>query len=256
MRPFLFFSALLVLCQCAQRTTTTPSPALKTVVDANPAADGFNATESDAQAVRLADEVMLAQGGRTAWDATHFISWNFFGSRRLLWDKYTGQVRVEWLKKPQKVVVNINTGKGRVWLGSVEQSHPDSLSKYLQQGKEAWINDAYWLVMPFKLKDSGVTLKHLGASKTDDGRDADLLQLTFANVGVTPDNKYHVWVDRERHLVTQWAYFKKYTDEKPGFVNPWTDYRTYGRILLSGGRGRGTLTEIEVLDSVPAGAFE
>lgn len=111
--------------------------------------------------------------------------------------------------------------------------------------------------MPFKLKDSGVTLKYLGDGETTKGEASDLLQLTFSGVGVTPDNKYHVWVDKKSRLVTQWAYFEKFTDEKPKIVSLWADYEKYGNILLSGSRGeRGTMTPIEVLEKAPEGMFE
>jgi hypothetical protein len=213
---------------------------------------------SDRKAIKIAKEVMKAMGGEQAWNETHYISWNFFGSRKLFWDKWSGEVRIEWLKKNRKIIVNLQNGMGKVQLDGVEQTHPDSLAKYLQMGKEVWINDAYWLVMPFKLLDPGVTLKYLGQNKTTDGREADLLQLTYTAVGVTPDNKYKVWVDKETRLVTQWAYFEKYTDAQPKFTNRWADYKRYGNILLSGDRGREgvSLYPIEVLEQAPAGIFE
>jgi hypothetical protein len=31
----------------------------------------------------------------------------------------------------------------------------------LRKGKNWWINDAYWLVMPWKLQDPGVTLSYV-----------------------------------------------------------------------------------------------
>ncbi|HRI62118.1 MAG TPA: hypothetical protein PK228_20400 [Saprospiraceae bacterium] len=223
----------------------------------NPPAPGFNKADSDLKAVSIADEVMQAMGGRKAWDETRCISWNFFGKRTLIWDKQAGLCRIEWLNRPLKIIVNTNDGTGKVLLDSVEQTHPDSLTKYLDMGKKVWINDSYWLLMPFKLKDSGVTLKYLGAGKTEQGTDADLLQMTFSGVGVTPDNKYHIWVDKKSHLVTQWAYFEKFTHEQPKIVNPWGDYKQYGKILVSGSRGeRGVMTPIQVLDTLPVGFFE
>lgn len=242
------FISLALLCQQCKSSQSSNSTV-------NAPAQGFNAAESDAQAIKIADEVMLAMGGRKAWDETKVIAWQFFSGRMLTWDKQTGNVRVEWLKKPIKVIMNINDGTGKVALSDVEQTHPDSLKKYLKMGKDAWINDSYWLVMPYKLKDSGVTLKYIGVGNTEDGRNADILQLTFANVGVTPDNKYHVWVDKETRLVTQWAFFEKFTQEKPGFSNPWTGYQEYGKIKLSDGRGKGSLSKIQVMDAAPEGTF-
>ncbi|MCC7465174.1 MAG: hypothetical protein IT261_02835 [Saprospiraceae bacterium] len=219
----------------------------KTATD-NPAAPGFNASGSDARAIAIADEVMRAMGGRKAWDETPGLSWNFFNRRKLAWHKNAGTCRIEWLTKPQIVEVNLNNGTGSVILNGVPQTHPDTLAKYLDIGKKVWINDSYWLVMPFKLKDSGVTLKYLGDANTESGQDSDLLQLTFAGVGVTPDNKYHVWVDKKSRLVTQWAYFEKYTDEKPVIINAWGGYQKVGNILIATERGtRGNLLPVEEL---------
>lgn len=244
------FAALLFCQHCR---TAQPSA----VADENPPAQGFDAANSDPEAVAVADEVMRAMGGRKAWDETRVISWNFFGSRTLVWDKWTGDVRIEWLKRPLKAIVNINSGTGKIWLNGSEQTHPDSIAKYLDIGKKVWINDSYWLVMPFKLKDSGVTLKYKGVGKTDLGQPADLLQLTFAGVGVTPENKYLVWVDKQTRLVSQWAYFEKFLDVEPRFINPWLDYQPHGKILLSGSRGeKRSLLPIEVSEKPTAGVFE
>ena len=40
----------------------------------NPPAQGFNATDSDPQAIALADAAMAAMGGRANWDATRYIT--------------------------------------------------------------------------------------------------------------------------------------------------------------------------------------
>ena len=222
---------------------------------ANPAAAGFDMAGSDAKAVQLADEVMRAMGGRKAWDNTHLIAWNFFGFRKLVWDKWTGDVRVDNLRDDQTVILNINNDKGRVFRQGVEVTDPDSVAKYVKAGKAAWINDSYWLVMPFKLKDSGVTLKYLGDDATKDGKPAEVIQMTFKNVGNTPDNKYKVWVDKTSHLVTQWAQYPKFTDEQPRFTLPWADYQKHGPILLSGERGERDLTDIRVFSGLPGEVF-
>lgn len=122
------------------------------------------------------------------------------------------------------------------------------MAECVKRGKAAWINDSYWLVMPFKFKDSGVTLKYLGEDALPDGQRADVIQMRCKNVGNTPDSKYKVWVDQPLHWVTQWAHFPGYTDEQPRFTLPWGNYRKYGSMLLSGERD---LTEIMVFTSLP-----
>lgn len=212
--------------------------------------------QSDPQAVAVAQAVMQAQGGQKAWEQTRYLQWNFFGNRRLTWDRYTGDVRIEYLKKPLLTLVNVNSRQGRVFWQQREETQTDSVQKYLEEGYRAWVNDSYWLLMPYKLLDAGVTLRYMGTENTETGRPADKLQLTFANVGVTPQNKYYVWVDKSTHLVSQWAYFPKAELEKPAFVSPWKDYRRYGKILLSGDRGNRQLSEISVKPALSAQTFK
>jgi hypothetical protein len=220
------------------------------------AASGFDWKGSDAQAIQIADDVMNAMGGKQAWDETRFISWNFFGRRIHHWDKLTGNVHIESINDNTVYMLNIHSMEGQVERLGDLISDPDTLAKMLKKAKSMWINDSYWLVMPFKLKDSGVTLKYLGAGKTENGKAADILQLTFKSVGDTPENKYHVYVDKETKLVTQWAYFKKASDEKPEFINPWEGYQQYGNILLSGGRGFRGISDIAVYAELPAEMFK
>lgn len=222
--------------------------------NSNPAAPGFRADASDAKAIQIADEVMNAMGGRQNWDETRYIVWNFFGRRKLFWDRYTGDVRVE--TENATYLVNINENTGKIKMDGEILSHPDSIQKYVERGISIWINDSYWLVMPFKLKDSGVTLKYLGEQKTADGELADVLQMTFEDVGRTPENKYHVYVGKKSRLVIQWDYFQKYTDEKPTISTPWQNYQKHGKIMLSGDRGGNRqLSEISVYSDIPSSVF-
>ena len=229
------------------------------IAETNPPAEGFNQSESDAKAIEIADAVMEKMGGWENWNQTRYITWRFFGRRMHVWDKWTGNLRHE--DGDMLILMNINTKKGRVWFGGTEQTNPDSVKKYMNQGYRRWINDSYWLVMPYKLKDTGVTLKYSGEDKTLDDRPAHKLTLTFHNTGVTPQNKYDVWVDQEHNLVTEWAFYRNASNAEPRFRNPWTNWTKHGNILLSDGRGstrRGERkhTDIAVFDTLPASVFE
>jgi hypothetical protein len=218
---------------------------------------GFNAANSDPKAIEIADKVMEAMGGQKNWDETRYIVWNFFGSRKLYWDKWTGNVRIESSRDNFAVLVNVNDLTGQVGKDGKILTDPDSLSKYLAIGKSMWINDSYWLVMPFKLKDPGVTLKYLRQDTTSFGKQAEVIQLTFDSVGDTPNNKYEVYVDSETNLVGEWAFFQNADDEVPRFRNRWRHYKNYGNILLSFDRGEGYyLSEIEVLEEMPESVFK
>jgi len=137
----------------------------------------------------------------------------------------------------------------------LEVTHPDSLDFYLDRGKRIWINDSYWLIMPYKLKDSGVTLTYLREDTTQSGLVSDVIQLEFQDVGVTPENKYEVWVEKESSLVRQWAHYRFDTLEEPGFVLPWNEWSKHGSILISGNRGERELTDIKVFDELPDNTF-
>lgn len=221
----------------------------------NPPSDGFNLAGSDAKAMAIADEVMEAMGGRQAWDDTRHICWNFFGRRELIWDKWTGDVRID--SGESTYLININNDTGKVFRGGTElEVSADSMQVLVNRGKSIWINDSYWLVMPYKLKDSGVTLKYVGEEATEDGRTADKLNLTFEGVGRTPQNMYYVWVDKETKLVSQWAYYPNTATEAPQFVNPWVEYAKYEDIMLSGSRGRGKMEDIMVFDELPESVYK
>ncbi len=223
----------------------------KAPTNENPASQGFNEAESDLLAIQLADSVVVAHGGRKAWDETTYLKWNFFGSRRHVWNKKTGDVVIEGILDTFLVHMNINDMTGSVNFKGQELSNPDSLSKYLEMGKEMWINDSYWVFLPFKLKDSGVTLKYLESIPANDSLGKmEKISLTFNDVGVTPDNKYVLSIESDSYKIHQWAFYKNANDSLPGFTTTWSDYRNYGNIVLANKRENYMLSEIAVGDSL------
>ena len=244
--------ALLILFFLVYIQCKPGSPSTEAIdKEINPPASGFNIEGSDASALALADKVMAAMGGRSAYDSTRYIKWNFFNSRRHIWDKSTGDLVIEGIRDSFLVKMNIHSMTGEVNYHGIQLSKSDSLDTYIKKGKDMWINDAYWLVMPFKLKDSGVTLKHVGSDTLVGGKEAEVLSLTFDNVGKTPDNMYHVYVDKEDNLIKQWSFYTTASDSTARFTTPWVDYKPHGTILLSGDRGPTyKITEIAVGDSL------
>lgn len=209
----------------------------------------------DEKSIALAAEVMEAMGGQKAWDDTRYLSWKFFGRRFHVWDKHSGDIRVED-GKGKTILMNLNTREGKAWQDD-QALEGEELSQALDSGWKAWVNDSYWLVMPYKLRDPGVHLEYSREDQTPDGRAADVITMTFQEVGVTPENKYEVYVDKETKLVTAWAFFSKAEDKEPRFINPWTNWTKMGGIMLSNERGDkfGQMENIKVLKDVPAGTF-
>lgn len=224
--------------------------------ETNPAQPGFNASGSDPKAIEIADQVMMAMGGRDNWDNTHYIKWNYFGKRTLVWDKWKNRVRIEFNDRPLKILVDVPSMTGAVQQNNKVLEHPDSIRYYVERGRNVWINDSYWLVMPFKMKDSGVTLRYIGQKNNELGVLSDVVALTFDSIGVTPRNKYHVYVNPSSHLVTQWDFFPDRDNEQPEFSSLWGGYGPYGNIVLSNNRGKsGTLTNIAVYEYLPDSVF-
>lgn len=207
---------------------------------------------ADSLAASIAAQVVEASGGTKAWQEAKVLQWNFFGRRVHTWDKQAGVDHIKYLDGSLEILIDLSRQNGRVWLKGKEQSAPDSLQKYLDLGNRLWINDSYWLFLPFKLRDTGTQLTYLGSDTVAFERPLEKLQLVFVDsVGVTPENKYHVFVDPQTTLLAGWSYFQNQTDTIPQFTLPWTDYKTYGPLVLAEGRGKYQITEIGYLESWP-----
>lgn len=219
------------------------------------AADGFNAAGSDAKAVALADQVIKNMGGYEAWNKTRYIAWTWRNQYHI-WDKFENRYRLE-RGDTLVVIADLNTKEGVAYRNGEEIKDPARRQKLITGMYPSWANDSYWLAMPFKLKDSGVTLKYKGEGKTQTGADADLIEVTFKGVGVTPDNRYILAIDKASGLITEWSFFRNYADEKPSFTRTWTDYQQYGKIKLASSRGDAAvnMSNIAVTQNIPAEVF-
>jgi hypothetical protein len=212
------------------------------------------ASPPDPQAVAIAQSVLVKMGGREGWERARVLRWRFFGKSLHHWDKNTGDVRIE--ADSTLVLMNLNSKQGRVWHGGAEVTDPAALHDALEDGYAMWVNDSYWLVMPYKMLDPGVSLADRGVSQLADGRPAQRITMTFAGVGLTPENKYDVWVGRDSGLVEQWAYYEKTSDAEPKFTLPWGGWKKFGPILLATEHGRDANWDIAVFEERPAGVFE
>jgi hypothetical protein len=210
------------------------------VDNTNTPEEGFNLEGSDPAAVELADSVMAAMGGRANWDKTRYISWSFSGRRNLVWDKQSGRVRIESPDENTIYLINVNNGQGRVRVNQREIADQDSLRLMLQRARGIWINDSYWLIMPFKLKGSGVTLRYLGEDTLITGGKCNVMDLAFPDAEDQSNSKYRIYVDLADNLVKQWAYYKSATQDSATFIRPWDNYKQYGDILLSSDRSDGS----------------
>ena len=115
-----------LLFSCSQEVVTE-KVASKEV---NPPSEGFNTKGSDAKAMEIADAVMASMGGRPAWDELKIVKWNFFGARKLTWNKHSGDVRIDFPDSDSNVfITNVLTHQGKIKLDGEEVTVPDSVKK-------------------------------------------------------------------------------------------------------------------------------
>jgi hypothetical protein len=225
----------------------------------NPPAIGFDLAGSDARALQLADACMRALGGRRAWDETRFIAWRSFGARLHVWDKASGDLRIEAVDRtsgaPTLTLMNLRTRTGRAWRGGRELTGSE-LASALEAGYASWSNDSDWMFMPYKLKEAGVTLRYEGFRPFGEYGDCEVLSLRSRANELGAEQRYEIALDPRTQLVRAWAFYAKPADEQPLFTSPWADWRRYGRILLSADRGPGrVLSDIGVYERLPEAVF-
>ena len=189
----------------------------------------------DAYADSLAMRVYEAAGGPEAWEALPYLRFNFSVVRqnergrviRHMWNRQTGDYRVELpgpANEPYVVLFNINTREGHVyWDGN--ELDPVESPAHLETAYSRFINDTYWLLLPFKLFDPGVNRTYL-----PDSSNAlyDVLHLSFGNVGLTPGDQYWLYADKASGRLVRWSY--QLQDDAPdmpprSFV--WEDYEEH-----------------------------
>ncbi|WP_086929672.1 hypothetical protein [Agarilytica rhodophyticola] len=210
----------------------------------------------DSKAGMIANTSLEAMGGRKNYNDVRYISWLFFGRRFHVWDKHTGDIRIEYGEgKNNLLLMNIHNKKGRVWENGKEVKDKALLAEKMKWGYEVWINDSYWVVMPYKLHDPGVNLTYSREDKSSDGRPVDVLTMTFNEVGVTPENKYEVFIDKESHFITEFSYYPKVEDKEPKFLLPWKNWRPYGKIMLSDNRGENGMAPLNTFATLPTEIF-
>ncbi len=205
---------------------------------------------SDPQALAIAEQVMTALGGHEAWEALPGLRWSFGSmlgdsvrsTRRHAWNKQTGEHRVDGVNRQGQKFTLIHTvgdtTTGMAWVDSV-RIEGDSLAKLLRRAEALWVNDTYWFLMPYKLRDPGVHLGYAGDT-TLAGDTFDRLALTFERVGLTPGDQYWVYVDRADHRVKHWEMVLE-GDTPPAVAYTWDGWEQHGGLWFATGHQRDSI---------------
>jgi hypothetical protein len=227
------------------------------------------AAAPDAKAAAVADQCLEALGGQKAWDALRFLRFDFsveregkvLMNRSHWWDKHTGRYRVEGKTQEGEsyvVLMNLNTQQGTVYLKGAKLDG-DQEKEHLKRGFGAWVNDTYWLLMPYKMKDPGVILAYEGEDKREGGA-WDKVVLTFDDVGLTPKDKYWAFVNKKTGMVDRWEYILK-GGPGPATAWQWKGWQKHGGVMLATERvnpkdgSRIFFPVLETPESIPDAAF-
>ncbi len=239
-----------------------------------PAAADTPATPGDAAPILRS--MRDAMGGADHWQAARYLRFDWAVERdgkevvrvKHLWDRSTGHYRVEWKNKEGHQVqslFDINSHAGRTWIDGTAVASADSAAN-MEKAYARYINDSYWLLMPWKLDDPGANVESLGR-RTVDGQEFDVLHITFNKVGLTPGDQYWAFVDRKTHMMARWAYFLEGTEGTPSLENAtvwqWSDWQKMGsgvmmsrdRRMVGGKPGRIYFPVVETPAAVDAAVF-
>ena len=199
---------------------------------------------ADPKAAAVARALADAMGGQAAWDSLPYLRFDFVVARdgkelerfSHWWDKSRGRWRVEGPDEKGRIVsaiVSLSDRKGKTFTAGLADTDSSNISNILQMGYERWVNDTYWLMMPFKLRDPGTHLKYAGVRRGEAGAEWDVLELTFdAGVGLTPKDHYWLLVNRKTHLLDRWEYVLQ--DMKgPAQRATWEEWTRVGPVRLS-----------------------
>jgi hypothetical protein len=200
------------------------------------------AQDRDERADAIGKEFIAALGGENAWDKARQFRFDFVVVRdgqpvaRIshAWDRYTGDYRLSGTDKsgaPYVVFFNVNTKDGQAFVNG-KPAEGEARDTLLKTAYGRFINDTYWLLAPWKIFDPGVHRAYEGEKPCPDGGTCDVLRLSFDNVGLTPKDRYWLWITKDGRKMVQWQYLLNGATEDPTTA-AWKDWQKVGGIMIS-----------------------
>ncbi|HYJ32106.1 MAG TPA: DUF6503 family protein [Candidatus Binatia bacterium] len=199
--------------------------------------------EADAKAATVAKQLSDAMGGQRTWDVLPYFRFDFVVVQQgkevarfqHWWDKRNGRCRVQGPDDKGRTVTAIFTlkdKKGKSFTDGIVDTDPTNIANIVQMGYERWVNDTYWIIMPFKLRDPGTHLKYVRLKRLG-GKDYDVLQLSFdRGVGLTSGDRYTLYVNRSTHLLDKWDMMLE-GKKPPPATSTWEQWTPIGPVKLA-----------------------
>lgn len=229
-------------------------------------------TFDDPEVTRVHQRMVETMAPENGWERTRYLEFDWAVNRgegeplirAHRWDRWEGKARVEAPTQEGGTYVAIfatdDPEGGRVWVDGEEVTGEEA-TRRLQGAYSAHINDSYWLIMPYKWTDPGVTARWVGETVEEEtGVRWEKVELSFdEGVGLTPRNRYRAWINAETGLMERWEHFRD-AEAQPS-PSDWTEWVRIGPLSLalnrrSGGETRIFFSHVAAAESVPEGAFD
>jgi hypothetical protein len=223
--------------QTSESGTSTPTTA------AAPAAATHPMGEADPMSAAIVKEMTDAMGGQATWDNIPYFRFDFVVVKdakevarfQHWWDKKHMRARVQGPDDKGRTVTaifDLTTKKGKSFTEGIIDTDSTNIANIVQMGYERWVNDTYWILMPFKLRDAGVHLKHVRTERREN-HDYDVIELSFdKGIGLTSGDHYWIYVNRDTHLIDRWQMLLQ--DQKPPpSAASWEGWTQVGPVRLA-----------------------
>ncbi len=198
--------------------------------------------KSDPKALEFANQTMQAMGGLEVWNGVRYLRFDFvvekdgkeISRHAHLWDKFAGRYRVQGKMRDGSsycvLFEDVNRKTGKAYIGGRLMESKEAEEK-LQYGYNRFINDTYWLLMPWKMKDPGVRLRYEGPQMDSlTGKSFEIIHLDFDKVGLTPKDQYWAYINSETFLMERWKFLLQ--DGEQGTYE-WKNWGNYGNLKFS-----------------------
>ncbi|TCK67315.1 hypothetical protein DFQ05_1089 [Winogradskyella wandonensis] len=133
-----------------------------------------------------------------------------------------------WSWLPKKDSVYLKAG-----VQDVKYSRRD-LDSLPKNADRAFINDKYWLLVPFQLIwDSGATLSEPKKAKAPiSNNEMDMITILYPSEGgYTPGDAYDIYYDKD-YLIKEWT-FRKGNAPEPSLSNTFENYKDFNGIKIA-----------------------
>jgi hypothetical protein len=227
----------------------------------------------DPEVTRIHARMIRELAPNQGWERTRYLEFDWAVARAdggppairaHRWDRWEGVARVENSLQDGRTVVAIfstdDPESGSVWIDGEPVTDEEEAANRLRSAYSTHINDSYWLIMPYKWTDPGVTVRYLGDEVEEEtGIRWERVELSFDEVGLTPQNVYRAWINDATGRMERWEHLRT-SEANPSPMN-WEEWVQPGPISLAlnrswNGQLRIFFSHVVAAETVPPAAFD